>query len=330
MTKSILSGLFGLLATMLNVPFNGGEPVEVGFITFGDKVPLMIMLVGIFSAPELYKLTKRKKITCGNAPHIHSTKSDIKGGIKTLIKYRWSVIRSSLVGLFVGLLPAGGGALSSMSSYFLAKKLSRNKKQFGEGAVEGVVAAECSNSASICGAIIVLLILGIPSSNSASILYGLMLETGTPVGGSFYLDNLSIVYAIIAAGIFSSVVLALLTATMIPYITRLANINTRIILPALTALIVVMSYLYRSYNGDVLCLILFSVIGIVMNKYHYPAVSFILGLLLGYKIRHGFEELTNILMTAPEILLQKPVSMLAMVAIAYLLTRHICSLKEQK
>ncbi|WCE31397.1 tripartite tricarboxylate transporter permease [Vibrio sp. SCSIO 43137] len=321
--RSVISGLMGLFIAVNNHSFNQGEPVEWAGITFGDTFPLVIILVGLFAAPELYKLLRKK--TDLNHQHTDENTSyhELFRSIPVLAENKLVVLRSSLIGLVIGLLPSAGAALSSMTAYFAQKRISRHKEAFGNGAVSGVIAPECANSASVGGSMLVLLLLGIPGSNSSAVIYGFLTEQGVTLGHTLYQTRPDIVYAAIFGGILSTLLLAAVAYLAAPYISRIIRVNHHVLFPFLLALVSFSAYFYRGYSGDMVILYLFGVVGLLMSHYKYPIISMVLGMFLGNQFLNGLESFNQLIEHNPFSIISRPFSLLLLLVISALLLKHV-------
>ncbi|GLO63540.1 tripartite tricarboxylate transporter TctA [Vibrio sp. MACH09] len=320
--KSFFSGLLGLMISVNNVPFNQGEPVDILFITYGDTLPLVIILVGLFSAPELYKLSRKKTLLQSEQNFEETSYRQLFNTSKILFTNKMTVTRASITGLIVGLLPSAGAALSSMTAYFIEKKANKNQANFGHGEVAGVIAPESANNASVAGSMLVLLLLGIPGSNSSAVIFGYLIEKGVPIGNQLYEAQSAVIYAVIFGGILSTIILAAVSFSVAPYIARLVNLNNRLLLPILISLVCFSAYFYRGYMGDVIILCLFGVVGFVMNKYKFPVISLVLGLFLGKQFVKGIEDVQASLLSGHFSLFDKPFSLVLATIILFLLFKH--------
>lgn len=210
LAKGVISALIGLTAGLI-----GCAPVDGTFrFTFGtsalkaglNAVPVM---VGLFAFPELLRYAKKELVLeAREAPRFHG----FGFSLKEFFGQTWNCIRSSFIGLFIGILPGIGGGTSNLLSYAAAKSAAKGEKkqQFGQGIMDGVVASEAANNASIGGAMIPLLSLGIPGDGVTAILMGAFTMKGLNLGPLFFKNYPQVGYTIYIAMAISAVLMVAL------------------------------------------------------------------------------------------------------------------------
>jgi putative tricarboxylic transport membrane protein len=181
----------------------------------------------------------------------------------------------------VGILPGIGGGTSNIIAYLTAKNQSKYPEKFGTGIIDGIVASETSNNASVGGALIPLLTLGIPGDTvTAMLLGGLMIHGLTP-GPLLFQTSGEIVYGIFAALIIANVMMLIMEFFGMRLFVRLLSIPKHILLPVIISLCVVGSFGLNNRVFDVWSLFLFGLLGYVLDKFKYPLPPIILGFILG-------------------------------------------------
>src|SRR5699024_831634 len=208
MVKGLAAGAVGIgLAMVGTAPVDGTQRFTFGIETLNSGFDLLPVLIGLFAVAESLKEAER-----GVAVRAEK-KYSVKGFGITLGEFfaqKWNFLRSWAIGLGVGILPGMGGGTSNLLSYAAAKSTSKSPEKFGKGTVDGVVASESSNNASIGGALIPLLTLGIPGDTVTAMLLGGLLVQGLTPGPLLMTNNEDIVYGIYAALLVANVVMLIL------------------------------------------------------------------------------------------------------------------------
>ena len=279
--KGLISGLLGVLLSMI-----GGAPIDgLPRFTFGNHAldggfDLVAVLVGIFAVAELFELAavKRKNVIA----QVHDTK--IKGfgfSLKEFFAEKWNYLRSSVIGILIGILPGIGGSLASLMSYNAAKKMSKDPDAFGTGVNAGVVASETANNAAIGGALIPLLSLGIPGDAVTALLLGAFTMQGVQPGPLLFQNQPGIVYFIFVALLISNVFMLFTEFFAIRGFVNLLKIKREYLFPAIILLCILGAYGLNNRIFDVVTILIFGVVGYFMKRWGLKTQPFILGYLVG-------------------------------------------------
>ena len=206
LTRSLLSGFLGILASMPGIASATGEArLTFGLTELNDGFKLLPVLIGLFAinqliADTLTLDTKPRQLNMSRAGLFLSTRDWAAQGV--------NLLRSSLIGTWIGILPGVGANIGSVSAYAAARHLSQNPEAFGTGCDEGVVASESANNATVGGALIPLVSMGIPGSVIDAILLGALVIHGLNPGPLLFEQNPSIVYTIMGTYVIANFVMA--------------------------------------------------------------------------------------------------------------------------
>lgn len=285
--KSLVAVLFGLLLNTIGIdPVLGVKRFTFGISSLYDGVAMVPVLIGLFALGEVFS----------NLEFYNSAEKKFEKPVYHFPKpsYYWklkgSIFRAGLVGCLIGVFPGAGGTIASFLAYDVEKRFSKHPEQFGQGAPEGVVAAEASNSGSVGGAMVPLLALGIPGSSTAAVLIGaLMIHNLTP-GPTLFTDEPDLVYAL-----FASMFVALLFMFLVGQLgsrlwVRVSDIPKTILYPLIFVFSILGSYSVKKSMADVVVCLIFGVIGWIMKKYKYPASPVVLGVVLGRLMELNFSQ----------------------------------------
>ncbi|MDK2824469.1 MAG: putative tricarboxylic transport rane protein [Clostridia bacterium] len=276
--KGIMAGLFGLLIATIGIdPVSGYPRFTFGSMELFEGPSFIPTLIGLFAFSEVFKGVENIV-----------TQSKVENRITQLlpsladIKKCWKIIlKSSVMGTFIGSIPGAGSDIAAFVGYSEAKRTSKYPEKFGTGVIEGVAAAESSNNACTGGAMIPMLSLGVPGDAVTAVLLGAFIIQGLRPGPLLYRDHMDVVYSVFAGMMMANVVMFIVGMLGIRIFARIISINRNILLPIIFLLSIVGSYSMRNSMFDVWLAIFFGVIGYFMQRYEFPASPILLALILG-------------------------------------------------
>ena len=205
-------------------------------------------------------------------------------------RYWRTIVRSGLIGTFIGILPGVGEDVAAWSSYAAAKRASKEREKFGKGSIEGLMAAETGDNACVPGAIIPVLTLGIPGSAPAAVLMAAMLIHGVRPGPLIMTEAPTFVYDVVAMMMFATFGILLYGLTLTKLLIKVLIVPKAVILPIIFVLCVVGSYAIASRLFDVWVMLGFGVLGYVLRRAGYPVAPLVLGLVLGDLMEKGLRR----------------------------------------
>ena len=208
---------------------------------------------------------------------------------KELPKYWMTSLRSSLVGIWMGITP-GGATPASFMSYGLAKKMSKNGANFGKGEIEGVIAPETAAHAAGTAALLPMLALGIPGSPTAAVLLGGLLIWGLQPGPLLFVEQKDFVWGLIASMYLGNIVGLIVVLSTVPLFASILRIPFSIIAPVIVVICAIGAYTVHSAMLDVWFMLGFGLIGYVFKKLDYPLAPLVLALVLGDKAEDSFRQ----------------------------------------
>ena len=277
-TKNLIAGAFGILLSTV------GKDVmaSIDRFTFGvneltEGIGFIPVVVGMFAMSELLvqsnltnQIFERIAMKAVRLP----SKEDFKYCFKT-------ILRSSGIGSFIGILPAEGGTVASLIGYSEAKRWSKKPEEFGKGAIDGIAGAETANNAATGGAMVPTLALGIPgSATTAVILTGLIIH-GLRPGPDLFKEQPEFLYGIFGAMFFANILFFIFGFFGAKIFARITLIPNRLLWPMIFTLSVCGTYSLNQSFTDVFLMIGFGIIGYVMRKFGFSVVPVIIGLILG-------------------------------------------------
>lgn len=284
----LVSGALGLFLSFIG--FNsvtGSARFTFGSSYLYDGIPLVPALVGIFAFAEMIRLSGEKQITEEPIAEIGNKKWK---GVKEVFNHRWLFLRSAILGVLIGIIPGVGGTSANYLAYYQAVQTSSNSESFGSGDIRGVIAAEAANDAKDGGSFIPTLGLGIPGSASMAIFIGAFLFHGLTPGPLLFQENPSVVVMIIFALIISNILTSVIGLATADQLAKLTQVRTGYLVPIVTAMALVGSYVIRSHPLDMVLAAGFGILGLFMVKVGMTRVPLILGLILGSIIEKNLQR----------------------------------------
>jgi len=276
--KGVMAGLFGLLIATIGIdPVSGYPRFTFGTMELFEGPSFIPTLIGLFAFAEVFRgvenIVTQNKVE-NRITQLLPSISDIKKSWKVILK-------SSIMGTFIGSIPGAGSDIAAFVGYSEAKRTSKHPEKFGTGVIEGVAAAESANNACTGGAMIPMLSLGVPGDAVTAVLLGAFVIQGLRPGPLLYRDHMDVVYSVFAGMMMANVVMFFIGMLGIKIFARIISINRNVLLPIIFLLSIVGSYSMRNSLFDVWLALLFGVIGYFMQRYEFPASPILLALILG-------------------------------------------------
>lgn len=279
-SKGLLAGLLGLLIGTIGICPTGEWRSTFGNIYLADGVHIIPPIVGLFAMSELFFLAEKEFIIPIERKEKRSIQRIIKG-IGEVFRYPGNIIRSSIIGIIIGAIPATGATIASITSYNIAKSSSKHPEKFGKGFPEGIVAPETANNASTGGALMTTLVLGIPGSTTTAVILGALIMQGLRPGPTLLSEQSEIVYGLIMALFLSQIFMVIMASLAGYFFSNILVVPTYVLVPVITIFCMVGSFAGRNTMFDVYIMFAFGILGWVMRAYGYPPVAVVLGIILG-------------------------------------------------
>ncbi|MBE6904980.1 MAG: Tat pathway signal protein [Ruminococcaceae bacterium] len=279
--KGLTSCVLGLLLAQVGAaPSSGALRYTFGFHELDAGFDILVVLVGLFAISEV--LASAQEGIGANSGTIREKYKISLTGVtwKEFKEQSLNMIRSALIGIGIGILPGIGGGTSNIIAYAVAKNQSKHPEKFGTGIPDGIIASETSNNASVGGALIPLLTLGIPGDTATALLLGAFMIFGITTGPMLFQTNGDLVYGIFVATIIATIAMYILELGGMRIFVKVLSVPRYILLPIVVALCVVGTFGNNSRVFDAFAAVLFGVVGYMMQKFEFPLPPFILGFIL--------------------------------------------------
>ncbi|TNH38009.1 tripartite tricarboxylate transporter permease [Paracoccus haeundaensis] len=275
--KGWIAGILGLLVAMTGQePAYGYPRFTFGFPELTGGIQLLPAMVGAFGFAEVLYVLRSK----ANAS-ISDASDRIVPRLVQVIALRWTILRSGILGTFVGLLPGVGEDIGAWGSYALAKRMSKTPEEFGRGSVEGLTAAETGNNAAVPGALIPVLTLGIPGSGVAAVLMAALIIHGAQPGPLMMTTDPQMIYNIIAMLFVATLGILIFGLSLTRLMIMVLKVKDTWLMPVVAVLCLVGPYAIQSSYFDIWVVVAFGVIGFGLRLMNYPMAPLVLGIVLG-------------------------------------------------
>jgi putative tricarboxylic transport membrane protein len=258
-----------------------------GFPELMRGFDFLIGVIGLFGIGEILISMEEGLAFSGKSAKIDPTV--VFQTWKKLPQYWMTSVRSSLVGIWMGITP-GGATPASFMSYGLAKKMSKNGAKFGSGQIEGVIAPETAAHAAGTSALLPMLALGIPGSPTAAVLLGGLLIWGLQPGPLLFVEQKDFVWGLIASMYLGNLVGLIVVLTTVPLFASILRIPFSIIAPVIVVICAIGAYTVHNAMLDIWFMMLFGIVGYLFKKLDYPLAPLVLALVLGDKAEDSFRQ----------------------------------------
>lgn len=285
--KGAIAMAFGLALATVGLDGQSGVPRFAPSHKFFEGLPLVPVLLGLYAISEVFVLIENQ-----NRPQHKEAKINglLAVPLTRYYKLKGMILRSSLIGYVIGVLPGAGPSIASFISYAVAHKLSPNSEAFGKGAIEGVAASEAANNAAVSGVMAPTLALGIPGSATSAILIGALTIHGIQPGPLLFSQNPEIPYTIFVSLFVGVPVMVLFGLAGARFWAKLASVPRPIVAAGVAVICIAGSYASKSSMFPVYVTLAFGVIGYLFRKADIPLAPIVLALVLGDMIESNFRR----------------------------------------
>jgi len=278
MVKGLIAGALGIAAALPGLnPSDGQLRLTLGWHELDGGFALLPVLLGVFVMGQI--ITDALDIEKEATP-IRVGGSALSHALGVWKNHTTNLVRSSVIGTWIGILPGVGASISSMVAYATARSFARKPEEFGTGSEEGIVASEAANNANVGGALIPLITMGIPGSPIDAILLGALILHNIQPGPLLFVNNAEFVWALVAAYFVANILMFLIMTVSVKWIAKLMLINKALLLPAIFVACVVGCYALHNRMFDVWVMLGFGAVGFALNRARVPLGPFVIGFVL--------------------------------------------------
>lgn len=283
MLKGLMTGLLGLfIATVGADPMMGEARFTFDLELLANGFPFLVVLIGIFAVSQLLQeVEDAEQIKHGKQLISANVVFKPLDALRETLTYPINLIRSSLVGVFIGAVPGAGGSIANLLAYDQAKRASKTPEKFGTGTPEGVIASESGNSATSGGGLIPMIALGIPGSAVDAVLMASLMVHGIGIGPRLILDHGDLVYGMFMAMLLAAFMVLVVCLFSMRFFLRVTNVPRSVIVPVVLVCCVVGAFALNNRVTDIYLLLGVGVCGYILSKLDYPLAPLVLGVILG-------------------------------------------------
>ena len=306
MIKGLIAGLFGILISCMGLEIETGSPrLTFGLIELYDGLPLIPVAIGMLALSEMMIQIGQRQRLADEADLLKGS-SKREDQIVTLADWKnciRPIVRGSLIGTVVGILPGLGASVGSFLSYGAERRTSGRGADFEEsGAIEGVAAAESADNAVVPASLVPLFAIGIPGSVIAAILIGAFTIQGITPGPLLFLENKDLILGVYVSMLAASVMLLFIGYFGQNMFARIVRISPALIMPIVVFLCCIGAYLQGGGTFGIGVMIVFGIIGFFSKKYDFSFVTFLIGFVIGPSFELSLRQSLGLVTDLPELL----------------------------
>jgi putative tricarboxylic transport membrane protein len=307
MLKALMMAVVGLLLGNVGLDMMTSLPrFTFGIDDLVDGVNIIPMAMGLFGISEVLSNIDRDL----DSPRevLQTRISNLWPSLKDWSEAKWAILRGTVIGFCLGMLPGAGAILSTFISYAVEKRISKHPERFGKGAIEGVAAPESANNAASGAALVPLLSLGIPTNMTMALLFAALIIHGIQPGPLLIKNHPEIFWGLIASMYVGNVLLLLLNLPLIGIWVKVLKIPSQLLFPLILLFCLIGAYSVNSSGFDLIVMTLFGAVGCLMRKFRYEAAPLILAFVIGPRLEKALRQSLLISQGSFTIFITRPIS----------------------
>lgn len=311
--KALFMTVIGFIIGLVGCDFVSGYTRFCYFPELLEGIDFVVVIMGMYGIGEvLHNIEHNVHLNLGK-PNFKM--SEYFPTAKELKEVSMPMLRGSLIGTVIGILPAAGGTIATFLAYASEKKLSKDPSRFGKGAPEGLAAPEAANNASVGGALVPLVTMGIPGSGGTAILLGVFIMFGMRPGPLLMVESGDIVWAMIAGLFIANIFLLISNLVMIPVFVNAIRLVEKHLSVLVLALCCVGAYALNYSFFNVWMMLVFGLFGYVTKKFKLPTGPLILSVVLASSLESYFRQSLMLSKGSYMIFVTRPVSLVILLLI---------------
>lgn len=309
--KAVAAAALGLaLASIGQDPISGTPRMTFGSVNLLGGIDFVALAMGLFGVGEiLYNVSLKIKgtLVIENVGRVLPTREDMKTS-------RGPIVRGSLIGFLIGILPGGGGVVSSLASYAVEKRKAREPERFGKGAIEGVAGPETANNASSTSAFIPLLTLGVPSNSVLALLFGALLLQGIVPGPQLMTTEPQVFWGVIASMLVGNLILLVLNIPMVSVFIRLLKLKFGYLAAGAVLVTMIGTFSLNNSVSDMMIMVVFGIVGYGMRVVGMDPGPLVLAFVLGPLLEESFRQSMLISNGSLLVFVDRPITLVMILA----------------
>jgi putative tricarboxylic transport membrane protein len=303
--KSLISLVLGLMIATVGLDqVTGHMRFTGGSLWLADGIGFQVVAIGMFAVSEVLITARAMQV----GTYVPTPVKQVWLKFKDFKESTGAILRGSVLGFFIGVLPGAGTTIASFLSYNLEKRVARNPERFGKGDIRGVAAPESANNAASGGSMVPLLTLGIPGSAATAMMLAALMMVGIVPGPTMIQDHPDVFWGLIASMYMGNLMLLIINFPLIPLLVKILIIPARILLPLVLTVAAIGVYAGKYSPVDLALMGIFGGLGYYMRNRDYPLAPIVLGLVLGGRMEQSLRRSLIISDGSPIIFFQHPIS----------------------
>ncbi|ART62867.1 tripartite tricarboxylate transporter permease [Kushneria marisflavi] len=276
--KTAVASLIGLLLACVGIDSNSGVyRFTFGSLGLADGIQFVVLVLGLFSISEILVLLERTYY----GQSALKTSGRMLFNMKEAMFVKWTVLRSGVVGFFMGILPGAGATMASAVAYMSEKRMATKDNRFGDGDLRGLAAPETANSAAACGSMVPMLTLGVPGSGTTAVMLGALTLYNITPGPLLFQTDPQLVWGLIASLFIANVMLVVMNIPLIRVFTKILAVPYWALVPGIAIVTAIGVYGVHATTFDLFLMIGIGVMGYILRKFDFPLSAVLLGFILG-------------------------------------------------
>ena len=285
--KGLMAAGLGLLLSTVGFDVIAGHlRYTFDWAPLEDGIPLIQALVGLFAVTQALILAE----SAASISRLAKLSGSAWEGVRGYFRHPVIIVRSALIGLFVGVLPAVGQSSAGLLAWADAKRVSKHPERFGQGAPEGVLASETATNACMPGDLVCTIALGVPGSVGAAVFLGVMIIFGIVPGPLVFVDKAGVIYSLFIALFITSFLVFIIGVTIARHLAVVTLLPHNVIVPLILVVSLLGSFAIRNEMADVFISLAFGALGYIMLKRGFTPIPLLLGLVLGEMVETNFHR----------------------------------------
>jgi len=307
--KAIMMALVGIILGSIGLDVITGLPrFTFGINELTDGVGIIPLVMGLFGISEIF-------VNLEESLEREIFKTHIKNlwpSLKDWAQAKWAVVRGSIIGFLLGILPGGGAVIATFVAYAVEKKVAKEPQRFGKGAIEGVAAPESANNAAAGSSLIPLLSLGIPPNPIMAIFFSALIIHGIQPGPLLIKQHPDLFWGLVASLYLGNFLLLILNLPLISMWVKVLEIPYKLLFPLILLFCLIGAYSMNNVVFDLYVMIFFGVVGWIMKKFGYEGAPLILAYVLGPMLENSLRQSLLISGGSFLIFVSRPISAIAL------------------
>lgn len=327
MLKGMLMAVLGLLLATVGIdPVGGALRYTFGTMILMDGFDFLALAMGVFGIGEILISLEEDM----NSELVTTKIKDIYPTMKDWLESRWAILRGTVIGFGVGLLPGGGAVMASMIAYAIEKRVSKTPERFGEGAIEGVASPESANNAASSASFIPMLTLGIPGNPAIAMIFAALLIQGVQPGPFLIVDHPDVFWGVIASMYIGNVVLLFFNLPLVGVWVQMLRVPYSIMAPLIVMICSIGVYSLKNDVDDVLMMFIFGIFGYILRKFKFELGPLILAFVLGRILERSLSQALIISSGDVSVFVTKPISAVLLGIVFLMLLAPLALMLRQK